>query len=182
MKRSLLKLILPVLILGAINPSFAGPIIIADGKSNIDYSGWANYATSLDTCSPNTFNLPDPFAINMLMAALQAIQSQNGSQANSPQVQAIGNAIAHAVITFTIYGWSQNKCLVNISRTFSPPPGAPSSVQPITINTSCAFSQTDLTALAQNAQQIATGKPDMNAQSPANQIMGQSCKNQQVSS
>jgi hypothetical protein len=165
------------------NLSFADPIIIADGKSNIDYSGWSAYATSLDTCSPNTYNLPDPFAINMLMAALQAIQSQNGSQkASSSQVQAIGNAIAHSVITYTIYGWNQNKCLVNIVRTFTPPLGASNSAQPITIGMNCEFSQSDLGVLAQNAQQIASGKLDMDSQSPAGQIMQQSCTAQQASS
>ncbi|MDF2691563.1 MAG: hypothetical protein K0S29_1418 [Gammaproteobacteria bacterium] len=160
--------------------SFAAPIIIADGNSNIDYSGWANYATSLDTCSPNTFNLPDPFEISMLQAELETTQNQ---KAPSQTIQAIGNAIAHAVISYTIYGFNQeNKCLVNISRTFNPPPGAPSSMQPITVNMNCSFSASDLATLAQNAQQIASGKQDTAGQSPSSQIMTQSCSAAQTSS
>lgn len=134
--------------------------------NKIDFSPWNNYAASIKNCSVGNFTLPDPFAITMLKMLAQG--GQANTHLSAQDIQNINDMMAQATIHYNIAGINNNLCMVTISK--SSQTSAPA------MNMQCAFAQSDLPALSQYAQQIATNSLNATSPTPVGQIMQQSCK------
>lgn len=129
----------------------------------IDYSKWSAYAVSLQRCSPGQFQLPDPLRISRIRIRYQNIKTLE------PQEEK--NELSKALITYQIFGMKEDKCYVLIkdeqqSETTNPAP----------YGKECYFSQDDLSALANTARKIASGKFFLFTEDPDASIKGRACK------
>lgn len=121
---------------------FASKVVFA-----VQMSDWGNYASSIQSCSIGTFNLPDPLQMNMSQPPL--------------------------IITYKIIGWdAQGNCRVSIMRSIT----LPGEKQPRILTLDCLFPKDKLGFMSQSARQTAAGNVSITTENASNRLNDTYCK------
>lgn len=134
-----------------------------------DFSAWSQLESNIKTCTPGTFNLPDPSEIMLLNMAMQ-VSSQNRMNSNAA-VSDIHTALKNAIITYDILGESNGKCNVVIIKKVNYYPAAPQITQ-----IHCAFTEVDIAGITRGTKEIVKGNYEVTANDPMTQAISRACK------
>lgn len=144
----------------------------------VQYTGWTDFSVALKTCTPGQFKLPDPNKLSVIQEGASATQTE--VQANTwyhkPIETRVAPAISHdaikaaidsATVTYTIVGWVQGHCKVNIT-TNQNAPGYLGSVD-------CSFQADELTQAASKAKDIADENRPVSERDPSSLMSDTTC-------